>query len=183
LASQSHLNVPIIQQSSNFSCGSAALLACLHYWRGENIGIDHEADLWKPLDISAAAGTEPESMVAVANRFGLYATHMLGMTVEQLRVLLSRGYTVILCLQAWKQTAVPYSQDWEDGHYVVAVGMDASAVYFMDPAVHTAYASLPITELPKRWHSPDTDGSPQYGMAIIVRGRAPAVAPNTTPML
>jgi predicted double-glycine peptidase len=168
------LPVPIIPQSSDFSCGSACLLAVLHYWKGDNIGVSHEADLWKPLAIDTEAGAEPEQIVALAGQFGLAARHVLDLTQVDLQAALGKGQTVILLLQAWRERPVGWLVDWEDGHYIVLVGMDDANAFFMDPSIHTSYGWMPREELDLRWHSPDTEGMPQFGAGVIIEGSAGA---------
>lgn len=176
VANQVQLPVPIVPQSANFSCGSACLLAVLHYWKGDDIGLDHEADLWGPLAISRETGAEPEQIVGVAKDFGLHARHFVGMTQKDLRRFLADGSTVILLLQAWKERPIGWLADWDDGHYVVLVGMDGQNAYFMDPTIHTSYGWMPLADLDARWHNPDRNGVPNFGEGVVVRGVAAVTA-------
>lgn len=174
----SHVQVqvpaPIIQQSLNFSCGSGCLLSALHYWLGENLGkIEREADLWKGLAIDPESGAEAVRIAAVARHFGLKADVEKGMGLERLRGWVRRGATVILCIQAWQETPAPWETDWDHGHYVLCVGMDGVNATFMDPEMHTAYGWMPEQELPRRWHSPDLQNRPEYGVAIPIMGDEP----------
>lgn len=72
--------------------------------------------------------------------------------------------TVILDLQAWDVPGHDDSNEWQDGHYVVLVGIDADDAgnaYLMDPYVtesegDKAYARIPLRDpksgLDARWH-------------------------------
>jgi ABC-type bacteriocin/lantibiotic exporter with double-glycine peptidase domain len=137
------------------------------------LGPDHETDLWGPLAVDAETGTEPERIAAVARRYGIQGAVFLNMTLEDLRQHLNEGTTVILCLQAWRQRAVPWALDWDDGHYVVLVGIDSERAYFMDPSTPTAYTWVALTELQERWHNPDPNGNPQRGLGVVLQGERP----------
>lgn len=169
---QVRVPVPIIAQSSDFSCGSANLLSVLHYWLGESLGpIETEADLWKGLRMNTESGAEPERITAVARRLGLEANLRENMSMDDLRAALDFAFTVILCIQAWQETPAPWATDWDHGHYVTAVDMDAAKVTFMDPSIHTSYGWMPRGELPTRWHSPDFQNRPKYGLGIVISGK------------
>jgi len=170
VSSQVSLRVPLIRQTTNFSCGAAALLGVLRYWLGEDLGVRDESDLWGKLDVSEENGTEPDRIAAVARKFGLQATYVTEMTERGLREALARGDTVIMLVQAWRDDPVDWAVDWDDGHYVVAVGIDALNVYLMDPSTSGTYAWMSLDELPDRWHDFDENGEPQYGLALIIRG-------------
>jgi predicted double-glycine peptidase len=82
---------------------------------------------------------------------------------------------VIVALQAWPTRAVPsWRQDWEDGHYVVVVGVDRDRIYVMDPSVHTGYGYLTRAKFLERWHDYDVEGGRKLvydRLAIALRGR------------
>ena len=146
------LAVPLMAQATNYSCGAAALLSTLVYW---NAPYDSgEAGLYPLLDTTEKDGTPPDHIVAVAEGFGLTAYLNENMTLDDLGLALERGDTVIVDLQAWRTpgSTTPWVSNWEDGHYVVLVGMDAAYAYFMDPSSLGAYAYVPLAELPDRWH-------------------------------
>ncbi len=98
---------------------------------------------------------------------------MVGMmdniSVEELKEHLADGRPVICLLQAWRdgepklKRGHDYTNDWEHGHFAVAVGYDEQNVYFMDPAVSGNYTYVPYgpdpatSELDKRWHAMDPD--------------------------
>jgi predicted double-glycine peptidase len=173
IAAQVTLPVPTVPQSTDFSCGSACLMAVMRFWLGEELKVERENELWSMLQTDPETGVEPERMAAAARAFGLSAEHRLGMTVEDLRRQLQMGHTVILMVQAWQTEPVPWAQDWDHAHYVVLVGMDASNAYFMDPAPEAQALKLPqipipLAELPDRWHNPAVDGSPEYGFGLTV---------------
>jgi len=56
---------------------------------------------------------------------------------------------VILLLQAWKDEddSTPYAVDFDDGHYVVAIGYDQQYIYFEDPWIIGSIAYMSYLEL------------------------------------
>ena len=76
------------------------------------------------------------------------------MTVGQLERAVDAGQPPIVDLQAWRDTALPWRETWDAGHYVLLVGYDAERLFVMDPSIMTpgAYAFLPRAELDERWH-------------------------------
>ncbi len=93
-----------------------------------------------------------------------------GMTLGELKKWIDERKPVIVSIQAWAEKPVHYAADWDDGHYVVAVGYDEQNIYFMDPSILGHYAYLPLSEFVRRWH--DRDGErvlDQFGI-VISRG-------------
>ncbi|MBI4803429.1 MAG: C39 family peptidase, partial [Elusimicrobia bacterium] len=126
------LPVPIVRQSNNYTCGTAALLAVLYYWQ---VYDGNESGLLSVTDTTAAEGTPPKGIVKGAQKYGLAAYYKEMVTIDGLRTALGGGETVILDIQAWpdKPKEMPWVQRREDGHYVVLTAMDVEYAYFMDP--------------------------------------------------
>jgi predicted double-glycine peptidase len=167
------LPVPLISQSSSWTCGSAALMAALVYF-----GVFDEPQ--SRLDVELAAtpqdGTRVRNIVAVARRFGLRAAARTDLSLDDLARELRTGGVVIVALQAWAGRQVPdWRADWEDGHYVVVVGVTTDRVYVMDPSVRTGYAYLARDQFLDRWHDYDQDGGRREiwnRLGIVLRGGA-----------
>lgn len=184
------LRVPNVRQATTHTCGAAALLAVLGYW-GAYDGT--ESSLAKRLGSEPVEGTKVAAIVKAARELGLEAEAREKMTVEDLRAALGRGDTVIVNLQAWadwESEAPPlrgeaWGRRWEDGHYVVLVGMDEANAYFMDPSVLSGRAWVPLSELPHRWHDYEREGKAVRRferLGIVVRGKTPADPPALTRM-
>jgi len=46
---------------------------------------------------------------------------------------------VIVNGQAWRDdSGIPWANEWEDGHYMVVIGLDEKNVYFEDPSILAA---------------------------------------------
>jgi predicted double-glycine peptidase len=168
------VRVPVVTQQSGFSCGPAAALALLRYWRPDAYGTVEETALYGPLETTDARGTEPEPIAALLRRNGLEAQYRYGdVTVRDLERAVDAREPPIVDLQAWTDHPTPYRDTWDAGHYVVMVGYDDERLFFADPSTMTphGYVFLPRGELEERWH--DLAGLADVRverMAIFVRG-------------
>jgi len=168
------LKIPLVRQTTDYSCGPAALASILQYW---SVFSGTEVELFIPLNATPANGTSPDSLARVAIKFGLQAEIKQNMTLDDLRRHLDRGDTVILDIQAWRDdgdTKIPWSLIWDHGHYVVLVGMNNHNVYVMDPSLSAQYGYIPRAELMERWHDYEEINPPQkefnYQLGIIIHG-------------
>jgi predicted double-glycine peptidase len=169
------LPVPLVPQATSYSCGAASLMAVLEYW---NVSDAPETTLFKPLHTTSKSGTSEYAMSDLAKKdYGLSSEIRAGMSLQDLRDALKDGTTVIVDLQAWSDEQVSdWKTQWEDGHYVVLVAMDADYAYFMDPSSHGAYAYIPLPELLDRWHDydePHGHKKPFYNLGILIHGSKP----------
>ena len=167
--------VPIISQASSHSCGAAALMAALVYF---GVFDGPESELHGPLAVTPEQGTHPERIVAVARERGLTADMRTGLTLADVERALAQGAVVILAIQAWPEPshrdAGAWEARWEDGHYVVAVGLDDRNVYVMDPSVRGSYGFIPRDELLRRWHDFEIAGGRRVEydrLGIVLRGK------------
>jgi predicted double-glycine peptidase len=165
------LPVPIISQSTPWTCGPASLMAALVYF---GVYDDTESHLTAELGATPEQGIDPASLAAVARKLGLSAEVRTGMSLDDLVEELARGSVVILALQAWASRPVDPAKDWEDGHYVVLVGLDDARLYAMDPSVRTGYAFLERDAFLGRWHDYDIRGGRREAyqhLGVVLRGR------------
>lgn len=167
------LPVPIVSQAHPWSCGAAALMSALLYF---GVFDDPESRLDAELAVTRERGTSVENIVAEAHRFGLEAQARTGLTVEELDREMGRGAVVIVALQAWADHPVAdWKANWEDGHYVVIVGVSDDRVYVMDPSIRTGYGYLPRADFVDRWHDYDLAGDRKtvyQRLGIVIRGAA-----------
>jgi predicted double-glycine peptidase len=170
------LDVPDVRQSTGYTCGAAALQAVLAYWGTS----EREDRLAARLHSTPEAGTHPADIVRVAREFGLTAELREGLDLADLDRALAGGTTVIVDLQAWRDHAdAPWTETWDDGHYVVLLGMDRNALYFEDPSLLGVRGVIPRQEFVDRWH--DYEGAPPLDpsdrkyvhMAIFLKGEHP----------
>lgn len=159
-------NVPIIRQSTNYSCGAAAMMSALGYF-----GLDFvERDLIRLLGTTPDDGTAIESMERFARKQGLTATVRTGLTVDDLVPALKDKQIVIVDAQAWGNPSVSYETAWEDGHYMIVLGIDDDTMYFMDPALTGGYGYLRTVDFILRWHDVSTSGKKWLQTALFIKG-------------
>lgn len=156
------LDVSPQRQQTKYSCGAAALRAVLDYY-----GIRRdEPYLREALGTDPQDGTDPDSVVSVAQALGLQATAREPMPLRELYAALDAGWPVMLALQA-HGTPGEYRKD-ESGHWCVATGYDGENVFFADPAIDGGKKGyLPAKELLDRWHDKDGDGKVYRRLGIV----------------
>jgi uncharacterized protein len=148
--------VPDVQQSTDFSCGAAALQAVLGYW-----GIyAQEQTLMHALHTNEISGTTPESIIGVAREMGLEAYSRENLDLASLEEAVHR-IPVICAIQAWpisRPAKFTWNTCWEEGHYVIVIGIDKQNVYVEDPSLFGTRGVIPREEFLERWH--DYEGEP-----------------------
>jgi ABC-type bacteriocin/lantibiotic exporter with double-glycine peptidase domain len=169
------VSVPPVKQATDFSCGAAATLAVLRYWRQEAFSDVDEAALYGPLQTSRSRGTDPQPMASYLHRaLDLRVAYRHSdVTVRDLERAVDEMAPPILDLQAWSDHDTPWRHVWDAGHYVVMVGYDAEHLFFLDPSTLTAgtYAFLPREDLDERWHDIVGERDERFErMAIFVGG-------------
>jgi predicted double-glycine peptidase len=151
--SEKHLIlVPTVRQSTPYTCGVASMQSVLMYY-----GHEYREDvLAQALGTTEADGTPYKNMITFAQSLGLPAEARMEMTSDDLKTLIDQKKPVIVTIQAWADPPVDYANDWNDGHYVVAIGYDTDNFYFMDPSTLGHYTSIPIPSFEIRWHDEDS---------------------------
>ncbi len=163
------IRVPLTRQSTDYTCGVAAVQSVFGYY-GDEV---REDVLAKQLRAEPKNGTKYENIVAIAKSKGYDVAVHKNMRFEGLTSLLDKRKPVICLIQAWSDNPANYETDWEDGHYVVAIGYDKKNVYFMDPSTLGNYTFIPIVEFLKRWH--DTDAEVKlYNFGMVIEKAKPA---------
>lgn len=168
------ITVPMVRQSTDFTCGVAALQSVFAYF-----GDDYREDqLAKELKAVPKTGTHYQEMVRLAKAKGYAVKVLKNMPFADLQKSIDAGKPVICLIQAWAESSVDYSNGWQDGHYVVAIGHDQDNVYFMDPSTLSNYTFIPTKEFVNRWH--DTDGKEKLvHFGLIIDKPQPKYSPAT----
>ncbi len=145
--------IPLTYRETADHCGPAVVRAVIRYRLGKDID---ELALVGQLKPTPEEGTAPDSIIRVlGHEYGLPTTLVEQASLDHLRSVLGRGESAILNLQAWAEPtaqAVSWQDRWDDGHYVVLVGLDDAFLYAMDPSIPDAYGYLPLDEFEIRWH-------------------------------
>jgi predicted double-glycine peptidase len=149
----SHLiRVPLSRQGHDYTCGVAAMQSVLYYY-GKEL---REDTLAEALGSDPNEGTNYRKIVEYALSEGFNANVQKEMTLEDLRQLINHKRPIMLLIQAWHGSdPVDNLTDWDDGHYVVAIGYDSKNIYLMDPSTLGNYTFIPIPEFLDRWHDQD----------------------------
>jgi predicted double-glycine peptidase len=165
--------VPDTRQSTEYSCGAAALQAVLSYW-GRDVG---EEDLRELLNTDPESGTYPEDILRVAQELGFEAEYRENLTLDEVEASVIQGVPVIVDCQAWRSPAsgnASWSEDWVDGHWMVIIGLDDENVYFEDPYILGSRGFMSRQEFEERWHNPrgwdESDTVNQIHLGIFIRG-------------
>jgi predicted double-glycine peptidase len=150
--------VPEVNQRTQYSCGAASLQAVLKYW-GFCV---EDRDLMDQLHTVPNRGTDPEDIVVLASSYGLDASLSQNITIDELKESIQSKKPVIIVAQAWNGyeedgTWVKVKPDrwedvWNDGHYMVVIGIDSRNIYFEDPSLLGTRGVIPIDEFLTRWH-------------------------------
>lgn len=157
--------VPDVVQKTDYSCGCAALQSVLAYW-----GIDlQEEQITKAAKVDPKVGAEMEDLVKVAVAQGCVAVIKEKWTLKDLYKELKAKRPIIVLIQAWRENKKrAWKDEWDDGHYVVVIGMDRKNVYVEDPSLEDARGKIPLKEFVERWHCWTRDGRKTTGQAIVV---------------
>lgn len=167
--------MPLVRQSTSYSCGAAALQSVLGYYGNEDYD---ESDLMKLLGTNPEWGTVLEDMAKFAEEQGLRTRIASNQTLAQLRAHIAKNQAVIIEAQAWQEDDIetPYPDDWESGHYMVVIGVDDKNVYFMDPSLLGSRGFIPAHEFLERWHDISIAGKKLQRTALYFEGK-PKPAP------
>jgi predicted double-glycine peptidase len=170
-------SMPDTRQSTEYSCGAAAMQAVLGYY-GRDIG---EEDIREMLNTNEESGTYPDDIIRVAGALGLQADYKENMTMADLESYVAQGIPVIVDCQAWRSVS-QYNESWADtwynGHWLVVIGIDENNVTLEDPYILGDRGFMPREEFEARWHNvrglDETDTGKQIHMGVAIRGEMPA---------
>ena len=159
------LILPKLRQTYPFDCGAKALQSVLAYY-----GVFLREDKIMKIAKTNKNGTEVKGIIEV-----LKINHLKyikkKMSVDDLNKYISKEIPVILVLQAWTDSKnVDWKNDWDDGHYVVAVGFMKNKILFEDPSSFLL-TYLTTKELEDRWHDVSLHGKRYYNLGIAVIGK------------
>jgi uncharacterized protein len=144
------LNFPELRQIFNYDCGACASQCILEYY-----GIDiREDEIMKRLKTDPEKGSPWKRIIRLFESFGLKTQHGQ-FEIDFLIKSINEQHPVLIALQAYRDDKnIDWKDDFNDGHYVTAIGYNKKHIIFEDPSsVNRAY--LPFDELNERWHDID----------------------------
>lgn len=181
------LRLPLVRQSTDYTCGVACVQSILRY-AGYDFDI-REDKLAETLRADPQDGTGYHKIVEYLNSVRYHAEEegsniaregvrvfnaeaRENISIEQLTAFINDGKPVICSLQAWGNPGETgdYSDVWDEGHYVIAIGYDDNNIIFMDPSTMGAYTYIPRQEFLARWHDEDSASRlNRFGIIVTVR--------------
>jgi len=161
------LDFPELVQTYDYDCGAKALQAVLAYY-----GIEKHEDI-----LMIAAKTNKEHGTATIDIEKVLRSYDLkfdskSMSPKDLRQYVEKKIPVFVLLQAWNDQTSAYTDDTNDGHWVVVIGYDNKKLYFEDPYTFVR-TFLADDELILRWHA-EENGLHLVGHGIAVYGKEPS---------
>lgn len=169
------------RQITEYSCGASALQAVLDYWGNE---LD-ERRVMEIIGTSEDVGTYPENIVRGVRALGLAAEARENLTLDEVRQF---GHPVIALAQVWRsqRSSAPRPEDdWDNGHYIVVLGVDDDYVYFQDPYLRMGKGFVTREAFERHWHQimgGEAAGNPRLEhLGILIRGERPAQVAATGP--
>jgi len=164
------------RQSTEYSCGAAALQAVLSFW-GKDLS---EQELIRLLHTSPDTGTYVGDIARVARELGFSASVREDISLDELHNALKKGESVIICGQAWRSredSEKSVQEDWEDGHYIVVLGMDRKYVYYQDPFIQRGKGFVTHQRFEQSWHNvrgkTAADTKKQVHLGVFISGTTP----------
>lgn len=160
------IEVPQTRQAKSYTCGVAVMQSILYYY-----GIEYRQDVLETeLKSNENDGTSFKKMMSYLNKNNINTVFKQKMTIDNLKENIDNGKLTLMFIQAWNgENNYDYSNSWEDGHYVIAIGYDKERIYFMDPSTISNYTYIANEELMKRWHDYDKEAK-YYQTGITISG-------------
>lgn len=165
------------RQITEYSCGASALQAVLHYW-GRDVD---ETELMRIIGTSEDVGTYPENIVRGVRALGFQAEARENLTLEEVARFTADGNPMIALAQVWRSQKAEHiapEDEWDNGHYIVVLGVDEEFVYIQDPYLRMGKAMVARRLFERHWHQ--IMGGAQAAnpklmhLGILIRGERPA---------
>jgi len=172
------IRVPLTRQSSDYTCGVAVLQSILYFHDAHD---DYFEDtLVKELKTDPVNGTSYKAMADFARSKGYLVDARTEMALDDIRNTVDNGVAGHRSLiQAWAESPVDYSQDWQDGHYAVAIGYDRDTVYLWTHQPWEITRIFRTRNFWDRWHDEDKGVKlNHFGLIIQRENRKNHYAPD-----
>lgn len=143
------IHIPDMKQEKPYSCGAAALKSIFHYFCQDAF---EEKKIRKELNLDSK-GADPFQIIQFVKRYGLKYRQYRRMNLRMLKQCIDKGRPVMIMLQAWDdEKKYKYEKDYENGHWLVAIGYDKDNFYFEDPSLLGTRGYIRKEDLENRWH-------------------------------
>jgi ABC-type bacteriocin/lantibiotic exporter with double-glycine peptidase domain len=150
----------------NYDCGANAMQSILTYY-----GYDlREEEIMERAGTTEKAGSSPSGLKKVADHFNIPYEEGI-YSVDDLKIHIDNKYPTLIPIQAWPENPkdIDYESEWEEGHWVIAIGWSATGIIFEDPSsVKRTFISY--EDLPKRWHDIGDEGKELIHYGIVFKG-------------
>lgn len=165
------IQLPDTRQGEDYTCGASALQAVCGYF---GVGPEEEYQYVEDMKMGRS-GSDPEHILRAVKKYKLNYKEYRPMSITQLKKSLDKGKPVILMIQAWSDYPnVKYEDDWDNGHWIVAIGCDRDGIYFEDPSLAAIRGFIKYPDLEIRWHDIEghkKDKVDHYGLVIWKQGK------------
>jgi hypothetical protein len=139
------------------------------------------------LHTNPEVGTYPEDIVRGARSLGFDAEMKEHLTLDEVERRTANGDPMIALGQVWgsqKDGVSSVADEWNNGHYIIVLGVDKDYVYFQDPYVRMSKAFVPRKSFEEHWHQAmggDRVNNPELiHLGVFVRGNRPAKTLGTS---
>jgi ABC-type bacteriocin/lantibiotic exporter with double-glycine peptidase domain len=168
------IKIPQTGQAKFYTCGVAVMQSLLYY-----NGIERDQEELEPaLGSSPAYGTSIDSMRRFLNENNIDAELLQNLSLRDLRGYIDSGRVIVCLMQAWDdEPGHDYTDTWNDGHYIVAIGYDDDRIYFMDPYTIANYCYIENNDFLTRWHGINL-GVRYLNAGIVVANPNPVYNPG-----
>jgi ABC-type bacteriocin/lantibiotic exporter with double-glycine peptidase domain len=157
------LQFPRARQFCSYDCWASAFQAILAYY---DIDVKWRTVIKRVK--TTKKWTNIEDIIAVAESYGLQYISKT-MTITEIKSYINKEIPVLVVLQARTlKNNINRETDWDDGHYVIAIGYDDDNLYFEDPG-NFKRTFLWYDEFKKRWHDIGKNGNiyDHHGIAFF----------------
>jgi hypothetical protein len=137
------------------------------------------------LSTTSEEGSYPENIVHGALELGFEAEARDHLTLDEVERFTADGTPMIALVHAWRSERETYdsaANEWDNGHYIVVLGVDEDYVYYEDPYARMSKAFVPRDTFVDHWHQVmggDVTKNPklmQLGIFIRDKGDKPRPA-------
>lgn len=143
------IQVPLLRQGTDHTCGVAAVQSILVYY-----GFFTREDILEK-ELQAEDFASIKEITRYMSAQGFKVTQHHAMSLADLKNTIDRKLPLLVALQAWADsgtTLEQYKNMWDSGHWVLVIGYDNKNIYVMDPSTAGNYAFVPTDEFMVRWH-------------------------------